>query len=56
VWDLRSLALGEAPLIATQKVHSVKHNEGVLAVIVHPSLPLIMSGGGDSLIKVLEVS
>lgn len=56
VWDLRKMVKGEAALLATQQAHQLKHNEGVLAIAVHPQLPLLISGGGDSLIKVFEMS
>jgi WD40 repeat protein len=52
VWDLRKV--GNA-LCSVDKAHLPKYDEAVMSLTVHPSQPLLVSTGADSLVKIYEM-
>ena len=49
VWDIRNFQL-----LHDMSVHRRKYDEGTLALASCPTLPLLASGGADSIVKIIN--
>jgi striatin 1/3/4 len=55
LWDLRKLGSKPVPLCTVEKAHLPKYDESVTSLLVHPTSPLLISTGADSLVKIYEM-
>ena len=56
IWDLRKVHTGKVTLMDNvDSAHLKKHQEGAMCLVIHTSLPLIVSGGSDGFVKVFEI-
>lgn len=61
VWDLRKFGTTSdsegdpEPLDVVAEGHKKKYDEGVQSLSIHPSMPILVTGGADSSIQVYEM-
>ena len=60
VWDLRKFGTtsdgeGDPEPLETVDGHQTKYDEGVQCRSIHPTMPVMVTGGADSVVQVYEV-
>lgn len=57
IWDLRNIAGGQILLLVkNDAVHTQKNQEGIPCLLIHPSVPLLITCGADGNVKLFEMS